>query len=214
MGEHDFSQVSITRDKRLVGSLNESHLYEQLVSSPDVKSQPVEAIMQPAFPFVDISTPLELLSTMITPGEPGGAGARLQDRQDLHHHQVGRDSRSLLIAVPADSNDVRDVARVEIYNGAHEKHLLRSRLHPGRGPRVSRAAGAGQAGRRDRRLGIRGGHRPGHRHTRRNLQAGWREAHRHLRLGADGRAGPDRDGQGHRHQFQFFAGRWRGTTSR
>jgi cystathionine beta-synthase len=70
MGEHDFSQNSITRDKRLVGSLNEAHLYDTLVRSPEVKSQPVEAIMQPAFPFVDISTPLELLSTMITPANP------------------------------------------------------------------------------------------------------------------------------------------------
>jgi cystathionine beta-synthase len=70
MGQHDFSQVSITRDKRLVGSLNESHLYDQLVRTPDVKSLPVETIMQPAFPFVDISTPLELLSTMITPANP------------------------------------------------------------------------------------------------------------------------------------------------
>jgi cystathionine beta-synthase len=70
MAEHDFSQISITRDKRLVGSLNESHLYEELVTSPGVKTQPVETIMQPAFPFVDISTPLELLSTMITPANP------------------------------------------------------------------------------------------------------------------------------------------------
>ena len=70
MGEHDFSQVSITRDKRLVGSLNETHLYEELVRSSDVKTQPVEMIMQPAFPFVDISTPVELLSTMITPANP------------------------------------------------------------------------------------------------------------------------------------------------
>ena len=70
MGEHDFSQISITRDKRLVGSLNEAHLYDQLVRSPEVKTQPVETIMQPAFPFVDISTPLELLSTMITPANP------------------------------------------------------------------------------------------------------------------------------------------------
>jgi cystathionine beta-synthase len=70
MGEHDFSQISITRDKRLVGSLNEAHLYDQLVRQSDVKSQPVETIMQPAFPFVDISTPLELLSTMITPANP------------------------------------------------------------------------------------------------------------------------------------------------
>jgi cystathionine beta-synthase len=70
MGEHDFSQISITRDKRLVGSLNETHLYSQLVADPAVKSQPVERIMQPAFPFVDISTPVELLATMITPENP------------------------------------------------------------------------------------------------------------------------------------------------
>ena len=70
MGEHDFSQISITRDKRLVGSLNEAHLYEELVRAPGVKTEPVETIMQPAFPFVDVSTPLELLSTMITPANP------------------------------------------------------------------------------------------------------------------------------------------------
>src|SRR2546422_963407 len=36
----------------------------------DVKAQPVETILQPAFPFVDVSTPVELLSTMITPHNP------------------------------------------------------------------------------------------------------------------------------------------------
>jgi cystathionine beta-synthase len=70
MSAHDFSQISITHDKRLVGSLNETHLYAQLVADPAIKSQPVEAIMQPAFPFVDISTPVDLLSTMITPANP------------------------------------------------------------------------------------------------------------------------------------------------
>ena len=70
MSEHDFSQISITRDKRLVGSLNETHLYEALVRNGDIKSHPVESIMQPAFPFVDISTPVDLLSTMITPQNP------------------------------------------------------------------------------------------------------------------------------------------------
>jgi cystathionine beta-synthase len=70
MSEHDFSQISITRDQRLVGSLNETHLYAELVKDPSVKTQPVEAIMQPAFPFVDISTPVDLLATMITPVTP------------------------------------------------------------------------------------------------------------------------------------------------
>ena len=70
MSQRDFSQISITLDKRLVGSLNEAHLYAELVRNPDVKRRPVESIMQPAFPFVDISTPVELLSTMITPENP------------------------------------------------------------------------------------------------------------------------------------------------
>jgi cystathionine beta-synthase len=70
MGEHDFSQISITRDGRLVGSLNETHLYNEMVSDPGIKSEPVESIMQPAFPFVDVSTPVSLLATMITPATP------------------------------------------------------------------------------------------------------------------------------------------------
>ena len=70
MSEHDFSQISITRDKRLVGSLNEMHLYQELVRDPAIKAHPVESIMQQAFPFVDISTPVDLLSTMITPENP------------------------------------------------------------------------------------------------------------------------------------------------
>jgi cystathionine beta-synthase len=70
MSEHDFSQISITRNKRLVGSLNEAHLYNELVRDPVVKREPVETIMQPAFPFVDVSTPVDLLATMITPQNP------------------------------------------------------------------------------------------------------------------------------------------------
>jgi len=70
MSEHDFSQISITLDGRLVGSLNETHLYANLVKDLAIKTEPVDRIMQPAFPFVDISTPVELLSTMITPSTP------------------------------------------------------------------------------------------------------------------------------------------------
>jgi len=70
MSEHDFSQISITRDKRLIGSLNETRLYDELLRNPLVKREPVESIMQPAFPFVDISTPVDLLATMLSPEHP------------------------------------------------------------------------------------------------------------------------------------------------
>src|SRR3954466_8092575 len=70
MSDHDFSQISITRNGRVIGSLNESQLYNEFMRNPQIKHQPVESIMQPAFPFVDISTPVQLLSTMITPENP------------------------------------------------------------------------------------------------------------------------------------------------
>ena len=70
MSQHDFSQISITQDGRLVGSLNETHLYSELVKNTAIKAEPVETIMLPAFPFVDVSTPVDLLSTMITPQMP------------------------------------------------------------------------------------------------------------------------------------------------
>jgi cystathionine beta-synthase len=70
MSEHDFSQISITHEKRLVGSLNEARLYAELVKNPTIKRQPVETIMLPAFPFVDISTPVDLMATMVTPENP------------------------------------------------------------------------------------------------------------------------------------------------
>jgi len=70
MSEHDFSQISITRDKRLVGSLNETRLFDELVKNGKDKAQPVETIMEPAFPFVDVSTTVDQLQTMITPQNP------------------------------------------------------------------------------------------------------------------------------------------------
>ena len=70
MSDHDFSQLSVTRSGRVVGSLNEAHLYNEFVRDPAIKKKPIDSIMQPAFPFVDISTPVELLSTMITPENP------------------------------------------------------------------------------------------------------------------------------------------------
>ncbi|HTL83429.1 MAG TPA: pyridoxal-phosphate dependent enzyme [Bacteroidia bacterium] len=70
MREKDFSQMPVTHQKRIVGSINEQLLFDALVKNPDMKSAPVEKVMQPAFPFVDISTPVESLATMLTPQNP------------------------------------------------------------------------------------------------------------------------------------------------
>jgi cystathionine beta-synthase len=70
MGERDISQVPVTQDGRIVGALSESGLFRHLVGSPERRSEPIGHFMEPAFPFVDISTSLESLSTMITEANP------------------------------------------------------------------------------------------------------------------------------------------------
>ncbi|GAB4133524.1 MAG: pyridoxal-phosphate dependent enzyme [Bacteroidia bacterium] len=70
MKQNDYSQMPVTNAGRIVGSVNEQQLLNCLVQNPANKSNPVESIMMPAFPFVDISTPVESLASMITPENP------------------------------------------------------------------------------------------------------------------------------------------------
>ena len=70
MNEMDISQIPVTNDGRIIGSLNDSLLYAKVITNPEIKNNPVETIMQPAFPFVDISAPIDSLSTMITDKNP------------------------------------------------------------------------------------------------------------------------------------------------
>ncbi|MGE4068366.1 MAG: pyridoxal-phosphate dependent enzyme [Vicinamibacterales bacterium] len=70
MTELAYSQIPVIADGRLVGSVNEAHLYARIVDNPELLKGPVEAIMEPAFPFADISTSLDALAAMLTPESP------------------------------------------------------------------------------------------------------------------------------------------------
>jgi cystathionine beta-synthase len=70
MRDFDFSQVPVTKNGRMVGSINETYIYSMLVKDPGCKDTVLEKIMQPAFPFVDISTPAESLAAMLTNENP------------------------------------------------------------------------------------------------------------------------------------------------
>lgn len=65
MMEHDFSQLPVTHDGRITGAISENHLFEAVVGDPEIKSMPVGECMGPAFPFVDISAPVDTLITMM-----------------------------------------------------------------------------------------------------------------------------------------------------
>ncbi len=70
MRENDFSQIPVRQNDRIVGSLSETHIYSCVIRDPSIRSQPVQSIMQTAFPYVDIETPVSLLASMITPEDP------------------------------------------------------------------------------------------------------------------------------------------------
>ena len=70
MTENDFSQIIIKQDERIVGALSETHAYACMVRNPAVRREPVSKIMQKAFRYIDIETPVSLLAPMITPEHP------------------------------------------------------------------------------------------------------------------------------------------------
>ncbi len=70
MTENNFSQITVKQDQRIVGSLSETHAYACMVQNPSIRQEPVSTIMQKAFRFIDIETPVTLLASMITPENP------------------------------------------------------------------------------------------------------------------------------------------------
>ena len=70
MTAHDFSQIPVTSNGRIVGSVNEAKLYAKMIADPSSRTQPVETVMQGAFPFLDITAPVDALALMLTPENP------------------------------------------------------------------------------------------------------------------------------------------------
>ena len=65
MMENHFSQLPVTSDGRIVGSIFENKVMNLLLQSPDKKDVRIEEIMSAALPFVDITTPIETISKMV-----------------------------------------------------------------------------------------------------------------------------------------------------
>jgi len=70
MTAHDFSQIPVTANGRIVGSVNEAKLYAKMVHEPASRTEPVESVMQGAFPFLDITAGVDALALMLTPENP------------------------------------------------------------------------------------------------------------------------------------------------
>jgi cystathionine beta-synthase len=64
--DNNISQLPVTADGRIVGSVSENLIFTKIIGDPDIISDPVQSIMTEALPFVDSSTPIEVLSGMIS----------------------------------------------------------------------------------------------------------------------------------------------------
>jgi cystathionine beta-synthase len=65
MSDNNFSQLPVTTDNRIVGSINESTVFNLLSTKQGAKSILIEEIMDEALPFVDITSPIKEISTMM-----------------------------------------------------------------------------------------------------------------------------------------------------
>jgi cystathionine beta-synthase len=65
MQKYDISQIPVQQGDDFVGSLSDNHLYAKLIANPELKGEAINAIMQPAFPFVDPQAQLEDVTKLI-----------------------------------------------------------------------------------------------------------------------------------------------------
>ncbi|WP_423147306.1 pyridoxal-phosphate dependent enzyme [Rubrolithibacter danxiaensis] len=61
----NISQLPVTQHGKVIGKITESDILNSLLENPSAKSAKVEEIMTPPFPFVDLNTSIDKLSSMI-----------------------------------------------------------------------------------------------------------------------------------------------------
>ena len=66
LNKYNISQLPVTDNGHVVGSLNDNYLFNRLIENMDVKHQPIKNLMQPAFPIVGEKTSIEEVSKLIT----------------------------------------------------------------------------------------------------------------------------------------------------
>ncbi|MBS1532304.1 MAG: pyridoxal-phosphate dependent enzyme [Bacteroidetes bacterium] len=61
----NISQIPVTQQGMVIGKVTESDILDSLLENPALKSAPVQTITTPPFPFVDLNTSIDKISSMI-----------------------------------------------------------------------------------------------------------------------------------------------------
>jgi len=66
MKKYDIGNVPVKDGEDFTGSLSEGGLFDKIISDPEIRDRPVEAVMEKAYPVVAFDTPVEKLSKLIS----------------------------------------------------------------------------------------------------------------------------------------------------
>ena len=82
LNRQSISQIPVTDGDHFVGSLTDSKLLHQLIDNPEMKNEPVSAIMDKPFQFISPRDTLDVLSSMI---DKNNKALLVRDRIDKVH---------------------------------------------------------------------------------------------------------------------------------
>ena len=70
MRTYGISQIPVMKDGKIVGSVNDSHVYQLLVDQPALRDASISSVMGVPFPVVQAQTSLEDLCKLINKDTP------------------------------------------------------------------------------------------------------------------------------------------------
>ncbi|MEO7802100.1 MAG: pyridoxal-phosphate dependent enzyme [Ginsengibacter sp.] len=82
MQKYEIENIPVMTNGDIVGALSESGIFNKILSDPEIKDQPVKAIMEKPYPMVAFDAPVERLSKLIT--KESGAILSKDDSGELH----------------------------------------------------------------------------------------------------------------------------------
>jgi cystathionine beta-synthase len=65
LSKYNISQIPVMEKNEVVGSINDSYIFNKLIDNHDIKHQPVKSLMQKPFPVVGEHAPIEEVSGLI-----------------------------------------------------------------------------------------------------------------------------------------------------
>ena len=86
MRKFGISQIPVMKDNQFVGSIDDAHVYQLLVDSPELKDVAISKVMGEAFPIVKHTATLEQISKLINKNTP----AALVEKENGKYHIITR----------------------------------------------------------------------------------------------------------------------------